>query len=111
MALMNKLGIEPMKHVLDKVIEEVDENGTGDLDFDEFETVMDIFRKREGFAKEEYDEIFSLFQRFDRDNSGTMDSKEVHIALEWLGFSMKSEVVDALILEIDEDQSGQIDMK
>ena len=34
-----------MKHVLDKVIAEVDDNDTGDLCFSEFEQVMDIIRK------------------------------------------------------------------
>jgi calmodulin len=110
-SLMVRLGLEPMKHVLDKVIEEVDSNQNGTLDFDEFEVIMNIFRKRMGFSKEEYDEISSLFQRFDRDKNGNMDTKEVHVALRWLGFSMTTEAADALIAEVDEDQSGQIDLK
>lgn len=107
--LMKSLGIEPMKHVLEKVIEEVDDNGNGELDFAEFEKVMDILRMHEGFVKEEYEEIKELFQRFDRDRSGTMDTKEAHMAMQWLGFVVREEVADRIISEVDEDQSGQID--
>jgi len=107
--LMKKLGILPMKHVLDQVVAEVDENGNGELDFGEFEAVMDILRRREGFAKEEFDEISSLFKRFDRDGSGSMDTKEVHMALKWLGFSFKDDQADKIIREVDQDGSGQID--
>lgn len=109
-ALMKAMGIEPMKHVLRQVINEVDDNANGELDFSEFEKVMDILRRREGFTKEEYDQIFDLFRRFDRDLSGTMDTKEVHAALQWLGFSFSEKAADTIIAEIDEDQSGQIDV-
>jgi len=107
--LFNSLGIEPMTHVLQEVVDEVDVDHTGNLDFNEFERVMETLQRREGFTKSEYDEIKSLFQRFDRDCSGTMEVTEIQVALQWLGFPCSTEETAAIVDEIDKDKSGQID--
>jgi len=107
--LLRSLGIEPMRHVLDEVIFEVDTDSTGNLDFNEFDQVMGILRERDGFLKNEYEELQVLFDKFDRDKSGTMDVKEVETALVWLGMPLCESARERIIQEVDADASGQID--
>jgi len=41
MPVMKALGCHPDKHELDKLINEIDEDGSGEIDFQEFLTLMD----------------------------------------------------------------------
>eukprot|EP00928_Gymnodinium_smaydae_P095017 TRINITY_DN8096_c1_g1_i1.p1 TRINITY_DN8096_c1_g1~~TRINITY_DN8096_c1_g1_i1.p1 ORF type:complete len:1003 (+),score=230.66 TRINITY_DN8096_c1_g1_i1:234-3011(+) len=109
--LFKSFGIEPMTHVLMEAIGEVDEDGTGNLDFEEFEKVAEALISRAGFTKSEYDDFVALFERFDRDGSGTMESHEAWLALQWLGFPITKEEMDHIVSEIDKDKSGTMDQK
>lgn len=107
--LLHSWGIIPMSHVLQEVLDEVDEDGTGNLDFDEFVNVVYLLRLRQGFSRTEYEEITSIFLAFDRLNLGTMDTSDVRVALDWLGFAIAPDQVASIIADIDLDGSGRID--
>ncbi|CAE7675253.1 unnamed protein product [Symbiodinium sp. CCMP2592] len=89
--VLEKLHIEPMTHVLDEVIREVDEAGHGELVYEEFKHLMDLLILREGFTSSEYDQFMEMFARFDRDNCGNIDAQEFHAVLNWLGYAMTLE--------------------
>lgn len=89
--VLEKLHIEPMTHVLDEVIREVDEAGHGELVYEEFKHLMDLLILREGFTSSEYDQFMEMFARFDRDNCGKIDAQEFHAVLNWLGYAMTVE--------------------
>lgn len=49
------------------------------------------------------------FDLFDTDGSGTIDAKELKVAMRALGFEPKKEEVKKMIDDIDKDGSGSID--
>ncbi|KAM0950910.1 putative EF-hand domain-containing protein [Dioscorea sansibarensis] len=62
-----------------------------------------------GLSKEKYQEIYEAFQLFDTDGSGTIDAKELHVAMRALGFEMTEEQIKEMIADVDRDGSGAID--
>jgi len=106
--LLSSYGIEPMRHVLEEIIVECDEDGEGNLNYDEFKSLMEIVRTREGFAKSECDTILELFQRCDRDGSGEISVQEMDTLLAWLGYSVEKEDTDKIIQEVDINGNGSI---
>ena len=58
---------------------------------------------------EQKEEIREAFDLFDTDGSGSIDAKELKIAMRALGFEPKKEEVRKMINEIDKDGSGTID--
>eukprot|EP00441_Pelagodinium_beii_P043394 CAMPEP_0197627016 /NCGR_PEP_ID=MMETSP1338-20131121/5749_1 /TAXON_ID=43686 ORGANISM="Pelagodinium beii, Strain RCC1491" /NCGR_SAMPLE_ID=MMETSP1338 /ASSEMBLY_ACC=CAM_ASM_000754 /LENGTH=1038 /DNA_ID=CAMNT_0043197627 /DNA_START=1 /DNA_END=3117 /DNA_ORIENTATION=- len=107
--LLRSFGIEPMSHVLQQAIEEVDEDGRGELDLEEFKNLMRMLVTREGFSRDEYENFVCIYQRFDRDGSGTCSTKELSSILNWLGYSVPADVVAQIAGEVDVDGSGEID--
>merc|ERR1711964_278499 len=60
-------------------------------------------------GEEQKQEIKEAFDLFDIDGSGTIDAKELKVAMRALGFEPKKEEVKRMLAEIDKDGTGQID--
>ena len=60
-------------------------------------------------TEEQKQEIREAFDLFDTDGSGTIDAKELKVAMRALGFEPKKEEVKKMIADIDKDNSGTID--
>lgn len=60
-------------------------------------------------SQEQKDEIREAFELFDTDGSGTIDAKELKVAMRALGFEPKKEEIRKLISEVDKSGDGQID--
>uniref|UniRef100_A0ACD6A5P5 Uncharacterized protein n=2 Tax=Avena sativa TaxID=4498 RepID=A0ACD6A5P5_AVESA len=56
-------------------------------------------------------EIKEAFDLFDTDGSGTIDPKELNVAMRALGFEMTPEEIKQMIAEVDKDGSGTIDLE
>eukprot|EP00056_Hartaetosiga_gracilis_P005740 m.88415 g.88415 ORF g.88415 m.88415 type:complete len:170 (-) comp12264_c0_seq1:1250-1759(-) len=54
-------------------------------------------------------EIREAFELFDTDGSGSIDAKELKVAMRALGFEPKKEEIKKMIAEVDRDGSGTID--
>ncbi|CEL95449.1 unnamed protein product [Vitrella brassicaformis CCMP3155] len=65
--------------------------------------------KRMELTDEQKQEIKEAFDLFDTDGSGTIDAKELKVAMRALGFEPKKEEVRKMIADIDKDGSGTID--
>jgi hypothetical protein len=64
---------------------------------------------RPGIPEWQMQELREAFDLFDTDGSGTIDTKELQVALRALGFDSKKEKVRKMIADIDLDGSGTID--
>merc|ERR1711987_23856 len=53
-------------------------------------------------------EIKEAFDLFDTDGSGSIDSKEMGVAMRALGFEPKKEEIQKMISDVDDDGSGTI---
>jgi centrin-1 len=55
------------------------------------------------------EQIREAFDLFDTDGSGSIDAKELKVAMRTLGFEPKKEEIKKMIADIDTDGSGTID--
>merc|ERR1711907_780665 len=60
-------------------------------------------------TEEQRQEIREAFDLFDTDGSGTIDAKELKVAMRALGFEPKKEEIKKMIADVDTDGSGTID--
>merc|ERR1711936_776416 len=58
---------------------------------------------------EQKQEIKEAFDLFDSNHSGTIDAKELKVAMRALGFEPKKEEIKKMISDIDKDGTGTID--
>ena len=64
---------------------------------------------RAELTEEQRQEIKEAFDLFDTDGSGSIDSKELKVAMRALGFEPRKEEVKRMITEMDKDGSGTIE--
>ncbi|XP_006338890.1 caltractin-like [Solanum tuberosum] len=65
--------------------------------------------RNQGLTQQKRQEIREAFELFDTDNSGTIDAKELNVAMRALGFEATEEEINRMIAEVDKDGSGAID--
>ena len=96
---------EPLAEAeLADMINEVDADGNGTIDFPEFLTMM--ARKMKDTDSEE--EILEAFKVFDKDGNGFISAAELRHIMTNLGEKLTDEEVDEMIREADIDGDGQI---
>jgi Ca2+-binding EF-hand superfamily protein len=100
-AVMRSLGQAPSAAELQELIEEVDLDHSGSIDFDEFKTLMIA---RQGDRRSRLKLAFSIF---DKDDSGRITAEEMSSVMSQVGLT-KAEL-DEMIKEVDEDGNGSID--
>ena len=66
-------------------------------------------KKTNALTEEQKQEIKEAFDLFDTDGSGTIDAKELKVAMRALGFEPKKEEIRKMIADIDREGSGVID--
>jgi len=104
--VMTQLGKTPSDAELQAIIKDVDKDGSGTIDFDEF---CEMMHKQEADALPE-NELREAFNLCDRDGSGTISADELlYVMNNVLGENMTKAEVDAMIKEADQDGSGEID--
>ncbi|CDI79520.1 calmodulin, putative [Eimeria praecox] len=102
--VMRSLGQNPTEAELQDMINEVDADGNGTIDFPEFLTLM--ARKMKDTDSEE--ELIEAFKVFDRDGNGLISAAELRHVMTNLGEKLTDEEVDEMIREADIDGDGQI---
>ena len=68
-----------------------------------------IKASKQELTDEQKKEIKDAFDLFDTSGSGTIEAKELKVALRALGFDPKKEELTALINKLDKEQTGRID--
>ena len=102
--VMRSLGQNPTEAELQDMINEVDADGNGTIDFPEFLSLM--ARKMKDTDTEE--ELVEAFKVFDRDGNGFISAAELRHVMTNLGEKLTDEEVDEMIREADVDGDGQI---
>jgi len=102
--VMRSLGQNPTEAELQDMINEVDADGNGTIDFPEFLTMM--ARKMRDTDSEE--EIKEAFKVFDKDGNGYISAAELRHVMTNLGEKLTDSEVDEMIREADIDGDGQI---
>eukprot|EP01083_Nonionella_stella_P059611 155962_1 len=102
--VMRSLGHNPTQAELQDLINEVDVDGTGAIDFPEFLTLM--ARKFQNSDLEE--ELMEAYRVFDKDGNGFISAYELRHVLTNLGEKLTDDEVYEMIREADFDGDGQI---
>ena len=102
--VMKSLGQNPTEDELTDMINEIDEDGNGTVDFDEFLSMM----IKKASCKDPYDELKEAFKVFDKDQNGYISEAELKQVMRQLGEELTDEELQEMIREADEDGDGQV---
>ncbi|XP_029108316.1 troponin C, skeletal muscle [Scleropages formosus] len=106
--VMRMLGQNPTREELDAIIEEVDEDGSGTIDFEEF-LVMMVQQLKEDQAGKSEEELAEFFRMFDKNCDGFIDREEFGEILRSSGEPVTEEEIDELMADGDKNNDGKID--
>jgi Ca2+-binding EF-hand superfamily protein len=102
--VMRSLGQNPTDAELQDMINEVDADGNGTVDFPEFLSLMS--RKMKDTDTEE--ELIEAFKVFDRDGNGFISAAEIRHVMTNLGEKLTDEEVDEMVCGVDVDGDGKV---
>ncbi|OWR53114.1 calmodulin like protein, partial [Danaus plexippus plexippus] len=102
--VMRSLGQRPSETELRDMVKEVDQDGNGTIEFNEFLQMMS--KKMRGADGE--DELREAFRVFDKNNDGLISSVELRHVMTNLGERLSEEEVDDMIREADLDGDGMV---
>ncbi|KAI5710262.1 hypothetical protein M8J76_017006 [Diaphorina citri] len=105
--VMRSLGQRPTETELRDMVNEVDQDGNGTIEFNEFLQMMS--KKMKGADGE--DELKEAFKVFDKNNDGLISSLELRHVMTHLGEKLSEEEVDDMIKEADLNGDGVVDYK
>merc|ERR1711998_185071 len=105
--VMGQMGLNPTEDDLQDMINEVDTDGSGMIEIDEFIQLMVMKEKAAGFSQE--DEIRAVFEIFDTDKNGSISHEELRKGMAKFGEYLSEGEVTELIKDIDLDGNGELD--
>merc|ERR1712217_628580 len=92
---MRALGFEPKKEEIQKMISDVDDDGSGNIGYEEFLKMMTH-------------KILNAFRLFDDDETGKISFKNLKRVAKELGERMTDEELQEMIDEADRDGDGEV---
>ena len=102
--VVRSLGYNPTDSDLQEMIDEVDIDDNGTINFREFLTMMSR-RMKDADCEEE---IREAFRAIDKDGNGFISAAELRHFMSNLGEKLTNDEVDAMIREADMDGDGQV---
>ena len=102
--VLRNLGKYPNEDELDELVKEIDLDGSGKIEFDEFLYLMVKIMNQTDSEEEELKEAFNFL---DIDGAGYITSHQLRYLM--LKEGLTNQEVDEMIKEIDEDNDGRID--
>lgn len=103
---MSKLGEAPSNEELDDMIQYVDTNGDGEIDFEEFISLMRL--RMDSTKRDPELDLLDAFNIFDADRSGKIDRDEVRMLMKKLAQTLTEDEIDEIMAEVDTDGDGEI---
>merc|ERR1711981_430028 len=103
--VLRSLGQNPTEAELAALMEEVDKDKSGTVEFEEF---VDLMSRTNKTKEQMEEEIKNAFLTFDADGSGFIDRQELVEALTTMGDPVDEETINGMIAEADLDGGGKI---
>ncbi|KAF4524254.1 hypothetical protein B566_EDAN008800 [Ephemera danica] len=107
-SILDMLDVKVTEKMLEEIIEEVDADGSGELEFEEFVILSSRFLVEED-AEAMQQELREAFRLYDKEGNGYITTAVLREILQELDDKITSEELDMMIEEIDSDGSGTVD--
>ena len=102
--IMKNFGYPISRKEVERMVAEIDTSGDGEIDFEEFVTLM---QKHIQYIEEsDEDAVLRAFKSFDKDHDGKITNYEFRYILSQLGDMFTDEECDTLFKECDLDNDG-----
>ena len=105
--VMTSLGQNPTTTELQEMIQEVDSDGNGKIEFPEFLNMMAQKMSTRNFN----DEALEAFNVLDKDGSGSISESELRQIMNNIGEKVTDEEIREMMKEADLDGDGQVSFK
>ncbi len=103
-SVMQSLGHTPTDTELKDMMHEIDTDGNGIIEFNEFLTLM----TRQAGGSDPEGEYREAFKVFDKNNDGLISSAELKAVMQQIGETLSDTDISEMIQEADKDGDGQI---
>ncbi|KAI7878231.1 calmodulin-like protein 3 [Lichtheimia hyalospora FSU 10163] len=104
-AMKSMKNIQPTEAELQEMINEVDKDGNGKVDLNEFFAMFAALLKESSPTDEEWKQTF---QAYDKDGDGFLTVDELRQFLEQLEGNLQPDDVESMVREADDDGDGKI---
>jgi calmodulin len=92
---------------VEEMVREIDADGSGEIDFEEFLSLIKKVNEDNNEIDEE-DAVIRAFRTFDKDRNGYLDCREFRYILTRLGDRFTDQEVDEIFKEADLNHDGRI---
>lgn len=103
-AAMQSLGFETKNQTIYQIIQDIDKESTGEINFDEF---LDLMTKRLA-GSDTREDIQKIFELFDDDKTGYISLQNLKRVAHELGENMDDAELSEMIERADSDHDGKI---
>ena len=104
--IMKNFGYPISRKEVEGMVAEMDTSGSGELDFEEFVTLM---QKQTQIIDESHeDQVLKAFKSFDKDHDGKITNNEFRYILTQMGNKFSEEELDHLFKECNLDLNGTL---
>jgi len=110
--VLRMLGQNPSEQELQEMVDEVDEDGSGTIDFDEFTQMMSkqlAAEALEQIPERPEKELAEAFRIFDKNCDGYLDFDEIKAVLDGCGEKFEEWEIKTFIAEGDKNDDGKMD--
>jgi len=105
LGVMRSMGQNPTEDEVLELVMEVDLNGDGTIDFNEF---LEMMKKKSG-EEDVMEDLREAFRMFDKNKDGFIDLTELKKVTALLGTTLSKDELGAFMDEADKDGNGKID--
>merc|ERR1711962_1930024 len=107
--IMRAMGFRPTKEELQELLEEIDEDGSGEIEIGEFCQLCATFLVEDPDMETMKRELKDAFSIYDKEGQGFITTEALSGLITELLAPLTNEEVEGILEELDEDGSGSMD--